>query len=169
MIISTQVSEPCSLRNTCPLLGSHRRHSGFIRFLLGQRTHNRVQVKDTWDALKAYTIGGKNPLFCPFFLLPPSHLLFRYSRSRSWHAAGPPYSIYKRNQRPSPWCHSQMDGLRCYTHDFNHEYIYTGKQFECVGYRGRFRWSCSGIFHHLCSNLLSATATSTGARPCAHG
>ena len=67
MIIAVQVPQPCPLRNTCSVLGSHRRHSG-SRSFLQQCIHSRVQVKDDWDALKVYTIGGKNPLFYPYFL-----------------------------------------------------------------------------------------------------
>jgi len=55
-----------------------------------------------------------------------------------------------------------MGGLGCFTHDFTHVYIYTGKQFECLRHREHYLPLGGSILHHLCGDLaLSATATAT--------
>ena len=126
MIVAVQFPKPCPLRNTCPILGSYRRLSGFISILLPHvlTTESRLRILGTLSKRILSVVRVLSLLS----IFPSSQFLFRHSRGRSWHDTQLPYSVFKRGrERSSRWCHSRMDGHWCSTHDFAHVCIYTGK------------------------------------------
>jgi len=67
MINGAQVPQPYPLGNTCPPVGSSRRHSSFLSFLPRYDAHIPFQNENFWSASKSYATGGENSLL----LIPP--------------------------------------------------------------------------------------------------
>jgi hypothetical protein len=159
MVIDSQVSEPCSCRDTCSSVGSYRCHSALLIFPSVRLIHSALQKENRWNPNKSYSVGGE-------------HLLPHSSLPLSLRVLTTPVLIDNPEQAPGPSrasvapttsCRKLLhNNLKHIPHDHHPRAI-----VQLSGWRNRTwrrRWYSSNLHHHCRGFLRSATMSTSAVR-----